>query len=105
MDYKEIITNVAKSIDPKSEIAVTIVSDTDKGEAHFVVADINYDNEQTIRVPFVIYSENDVFMPFDWQGALPETAEDIESIEWVTYPNGHHAVMLNGLPRLFAGDF
>ena len=77
MDYQSIITNVAKSIDPESEIEVVIVSDTDLGEAHFVVADINYDGEQAMSVPFIIYSESEVFMPFDWQGALPDKAEDI----------------------------
>jgi hypothetical protein len=105
MNYKEIVTNVAKGIDPNSEISVEVVSDTSKEEAHFVVADINYDGEQTMRVPFVIYGDSEVFMPYDWQGALPVNAEDIENVDWVTYPNRHHAIMRGGLPRLFAGDF
>lgn len=106
MDYKDIIYKVAKSFDPDLDIEVAIVNDTDMGEAHFVVADIKYKDDQTMRVPFVIYDESSIFMPQDWQsGELPYSADKIEDTKWVTYPNVHDAVILNGLPRLFAGDF
>ena len=108
MDCKEIIYNVCKGLDPDYKIEVSIVSDTDLGEAHFVVADIRYskDGGDTImRIPFVIYSETEIFMPRDWQGELPKAADDIEDTEWVTYPSGRDAIILNGLPRLFTGDF
>ena len=104
MDYQSIIANVAKTFDPDETISVTIVSDTDMGEAHFVVAQINYVDD-VMCIPFVIYSDSEIFMPRDWQGELPKTADDIEDAEWVTFPNGREAVMLNGLPRLVAGDF
>ena len=106
MNYKEIITKLAKTFDFDKTINVTVINDTDLGEAHFVVADIEYVGDSELRIPFVIYNEDEIFMPQDWQcGALPETADGIEDISWVTYPNGHDAIIMNGLPRLFAGDF
>lgn len=106
MNYKNIITKVAKTFDPDENIIVTIVNDTDLGEAHFVVADIEYVGNSELRIPFVIFNETEIFMPRDWQsGELPETADDIENSEWVTYPNAHDAIIIDGLPRLLAGDF
>lgn len=105
MDYQSIITKVAKALDPEETISVSIVNDTDLSEAHFVIADIDYSGKTTMRVPFIIYNDESVFMPLDWQSELPKTADNIEDTEWVTFPNGRRAVMLNGLPRLFAGDF
>lgn len=105
-EYQKLITKVAKTFDPEDVINVTIVNDTDLGEAHFVVADIEYVGEGVLRIPFVIYDDESVFMPRDWQsGELPESSDGIESTEWVTYPNGHDAIIMNGLPRLFVGDF
>jgi hypothetical protein len=105
MDYKEIIVRVAKTFDTGKNIIVTIVNDTDLGEAHFVVANIEYVGDSELRVPFVIYDDESIFMPRDWQsGELPQKAEDIEGTDWITYPNGHDAVILNGLPRIFAGE-
>lgn len=104
--YQTLITKVAKTFDPQQTINVTIVNDTDLGEAHFVVADIEYVGDSELRIPFVIYNENEIFMPQDWQyGALPETADDIEDINWVTYPNAHDAIIMDGLPRILTGNF
>lgn len=106
MDYQSIITNVAKTFDPQQTINVTIVNDTDMGEAHFVVANIEYVGDSELRIPFVIFSESEIFMPRDWQsGDLPETANDIENTEWVTYPNGQDAIIMDGLPRTLTGNF
>lgn len=105
-EYQKLITKVAKTFDPEDAINVTIVNDTDLGEAHFVVAAIEYVGEGVLRIPFVIYDDESVFMPRDWQsGELPESSDGIEGTEWVTYPNGHDAIIMNGLPRLFVGDF
>lgn len=108
MDCKEIIYNVCKGLDPDYKIEISIASDTDLDEAHFVVADIHYSkdgDETTMHIPFVVYSETEVFMPYDWQAELPEKAEDIGNTSWVSYPSHHQAIIMNGLPRLFAGDF
>lgn len=103
MNYRNIITKVAKTFDPEQTIHVTIVNNKDLGEAHFVVADIEYVDSE-LRIPFVIYNENEIFMPRDWQSRdLPETANDIENTEWVTYPNGYDAIIMNGLPRTLTG--
>lgn len=100
MDYKNIITNVAKTLDPGLAINVTIVTNEDLGEAHFVVADINYP-ERDMRIPFVVYNDGEVFMPYDWEGDLPETAVDIDHIKWVSFRDGSQALIINGLPRVF----
>ena len=105
MNYKEIITNVAKTLDPGLAINVTIVTDEDLGEAHFVVAVIDYrdhDLRIQMRVPFVVYHDGEVFMPFDWaEGDLPETAVDIDHIKWVSFPDDGPGIIINGLSRIF----
>lgn len=88
---------------------VTIAKEERAGEAYFVVCDITYP-DQTMTVPFVVYEgegPEGVFMPKDWTGALPGSADEIESPdwEWVTMPGARQAVMMDGLPRLLAGDF
>lgn len=35
----------------------------------------------------------------DWQGAHPETAEEIEEFDWIR-EDGKSAVVLHGLPRV-----
>lgn len=96
MDYKNIITNVAKTL-----INVTIVTNEDLGEAHFVVADIDYP-EREMRIPFIIYNDGEVFMPYDWEDVdLPETAVDIDHIKWVSYRYNIPGIIINGLPRVF----
>ena len=83
MDYKKIITDVVKSLDPGLAINVTIVTNEDLGESHFVVADIDYP-EREMRIPFVVYNDGEVFYPYDWEDAdLPDTAVDIDHIKWV----------------------
>lgn len=100
MDYKNIITEVAKTLDPGLAINVTIVTNEDLGEAHFVVADINYP-ERDMRIPFMVYNDGEVFMPFDWEDDLPTTAVDIDHIKWVSFPDDCTAIIMNGLPRIF----
>ena len=101
MDYKKIITDVAKTLDPGLAINVTIVTNEDLGEAHFVVADIDYP-EREMRIPFVVYNDGEVFYPYDWEDAdLPETAVDIDHIKWESYHGDSLAHIINGLPRVF----
>lgn len=101
MNYKNIITDVAKTLDNGLSINVTIVTNEDLGEAHFVVADINYP-ERDMRIPFVVYNDGEVYMPYDWEDAdLPETAVDIDHIKWVSYHGNSQALIINGLPRVF----
>ena len=101
MDYKKIITDVAKTLDPGLAINVTIVTNEDLGESHFVVADINYP-EREMRIPFVVYNDGEVFYPYDWEDAdLPDTAVDIDHTKWVSYPDESPLYIINGLPRVF----
>lgn len=102
MNYKNIITNVAKTLDPGLAINVTLASNEDLGEAHFVVADIDYP-EREMRIPFIVYNDGEVFMPYDWEdGDLPETAVDIDHIKWVSFPDDCPGIIINGLPHIFA---
>lgn len=104
MDYKNIINDVAKSLDPGLAINVTIVTNEDLGEAHFVVAVIDYRDHNLrfqLTVPFIIYNETCIFMPFDWSGQLPLTADNIFCCKWVSYPDERPAFIINGLPREF----
>lgn len=100
MNYNEIITNVAKTLDPGLAINVTIVTNKDLGEAHLVAADIEYpDVEYTI--PFIVYNDGEVFMPSAWGEGVPETADDIENIKWVSFPDNIPGIIINGLPKVF----
>lgn len=101
MNYQDIITTVAKTLDPGLAINVTIASNEDLGEAHFVVADIDYP-EREMRIPFIVYNDGEVFMPYDWEdGDLPKIADDIDHIKWVSFPDDSQALIINGLPRVF----
>ena len=100
MDYKKIITDVAKTLDPGLAINVTIVTNEDLGEAHFVVADINYP-ERDMCIPFIVYNDGEVYMPYDWEDDLPLTAVDIDHTKWVSYHDNSPLYIINGLPRVF----
>lgn len=101
MNYKEIITNVAKTLDPGLAINVNIVTNEDLGEANFVVADIDY-GEREMHIPFIVYNDAEVFMPFDWEDVdLPEIADDTDHIKWVSFPDDCPGIIINGLPRIF----
>lgn len=100
MDYKNIITEVAKTLDPGLAINVTIVTNEDLGEAHFVVADIDYP-EREMRIPFIVYNDGEVYMPYDWEADLPLTSVDIDHTKWVSYPDESPLYIINGLPRVF----
>jgi protein involved in polysaccharide export with SLBB domain len=82
MDYKKIIYNVAKTLDPGLAINVTIVTNEDLGEAHFVVADIDYP-EREMRIPFIVYNYGEVYMPYDWESVLPIIPDNIYTTKWV----------------------
>lgn len=101
MNYKNIITDVAKTLDPGLAINVTIVTNEDLGEAHFVVADINYP-ERDMRIPFIVYNDGEVYMPYDWEDAdLPYTAVDIDHTKWVSNHDDSPLIIISGYSRVF----
>lgn len=101
MNYKNIITDVAKTLDPGLAINVTIVTNEDLGEAHFVVADINYP-ERDMRIPFIIYNDGEVYMPSDWEDVdYPETAVDIDHIKWESNHDDSPLIIISGFTRVF----
>lgn len=86
-------------------VDVEITSTTPVNGASFVIAKMKFnvsEGPDEYTIPFVVYPDGGVFMPNDWQGWLPDKAEDIDEIEWVSMPDKGRAVMLNGLPRTFA---
>lgn len=100
MDYKKIITDVAKTLDPGLAINVTIASNEDLGEAHYVVADINYP-ERDMRIPFIVYDDGEVYMPYDWEGELPVTAVDIDHTKWVSIHDDSPLIIISNFQRVF----
>lgn len=47
----------------------------------------------------IVYDDGTLFCQWDWQGAHPETAEEIADYDWRT-EDGRRAVMLDGMPRM-----
>lgn len=47
----------------------------------------------------IVYEDGTLFHLWDWQGAHPETAEEIADYDWRT-EDGRRAVMLDGMPRV-----
>lgn len=73
--------------------------------AVFALADIEDENELTRDLPVVYYQEGDnftFFTPWDWQGWLPESSDEIEDADWRVLDTDSKAVMINGLPRALA---
>lgn len=72
-----------------------------KYNATFVEANLILENGDTMVVPFVYYEGNDwIFTPCDWQGRLPKSAEEIDSINWRVNDTDTEAIMYDGLPML-----
>lgn len=87
MDYINIITDVVNALDPGLAIKVNIVSVEDLNEGHFVVASISYPDRDML-IPFVIFNDDDVYIPFDWEYVLPIISEHIYTTKWVKFsPN------------------
>ena len=50
----------------------------------------------------VIYDDNTIFTPRDWQsGEQPKSVDDIKNVDWIEFSSKQDAVVVNGLPRLF----
>lgn len=87
--------------------SVTINSEKELNDnATFIVATLHFNDgldvaETEMTVPFVHYAGQDwIFTPWDWQGWLPETPEDVDRIEWCVDDSDVQALMFNGLPML-----
>ena len=55
--------------------------------------------EDGIYSSAVGYEDGSVFVLTDWQGARPETADDVESYDWCRV-DGTPAIVFFGLPRV-----
>lgn len=99
-DIKNLLEEMGERV-----LEVQVVSSTQIQEATFVVANLKFNEGEgpvEFTIPFIVYPDGGVFMPSDWQGWLPETADGIDQIEWVSMPDKGRTVMINGLPRVFA---
>lgn len=73
--------------------------------AVFAMADIDEVSGLTRDVPVVYYREGDTFTfftPDDRQGWMPQSPAEIEDADWCEIVTRKPAVILGGLPRIFA---
>lgn len=71
------------------------------GNATFIIADLDCGKDGIFTIPIIHYEGEDwVFTPNDWQGRVPETPEEIDSIDWYANALGKEGIILNGLPCL-----
>lgn len=71
-----------------------------ENDAYLVVAKLNF-RDDTMTVPFVYYTGKDwIFAPWDWQGWLPSTREEIAEINWRVDDTEIEGVIFNGQPIL-----
>lgn len=68
--------------------------------AYFINAELVYP-EHTMNVPLVYYpGETWIFTPSDWQGKLPQTISEIDSIEWRVNNTDTVGINFDGVPML-----
>ena len=80
--------------------SVEIINEVEVGDGLFITAQLNYPDEQ-MTVPFVYFEGSEwIFTPSDWQGVLPQTPEDIDTITWRVNNTEQEGIILDGLPRL-----
>ena len=84
MDYKKIVYNVAQSLDPDLTINVTLASVEDFEDAHFVVAVIDYPT-RIMTVPFIIYNDGEIYIPYDWEAVLPISSDNVYTTTCVQF--------------------
>lgn len=95
-------TDIKNTLEKYSESTITPLGGIEVGEATLHIFD--YHGEASGTAAAITYSNSDVvFTITDWQWWCPRTAEDIPEHDWVAideHGNTHHAVILNGLPRI-----
>ena len=90
LDFEENL----ESVEIKSQIQLA-------HDATFIVAELEFNPEMVMQVPFIHYSGQDwIFTPYDWQGWLPENEEDIDRIDWRVNDTDTEGIMFDGLPML-----
>lgn len=75
-------------------------------DATLYFCDVDYPEESDFSVsykalPVIVYDDGTTFTLWDWTGAYPENASEIENFEWQLGTTGEKAVMLDHLPRIF----
>lgn len=103
------LENIIAAISRQDTSCKIAVSETNiipiEGEdAHLVIFDYLDREDGTIlgRTAAVVYGDETCFSRDDWQdGQYPAAPEEIADYEWLDHESGRHAVMLNGLPRVF----
>ena len=89
----------ASLISEAENCKVEVLTLTEVENGVFVTFEFGEYDEQTAAV---IYDDNTIFTPRDWQaGEQPESVDDIENVDWIEFSSKQDAVVVNGLPRLF----
>lgn len=70
------------------------------GEAELINTRILYNTGEEYDIPFIVYENGGVFMPFDWTTASAIDIDGIKDVDWIAIPEQQRAIMLNGLPRI-----
>lgn len=76
-----------------------ILGEQPADEAQFIKCELQYEDE-TVRIPIVVYSDGTIFHPWDWQGECAATPSEIRDYDWTFGKTGKKAIILNGLPRI-----
>lgn len=87
--------------DVKGLKSAEIVEESEvKDGATFAIVNLDIDGD-TWTVPAVHYEGEDfIFTPWDWQGWMPGTPEEIDQAEWRVNATKQLAVNMDGLPRI-----
>ena len=92
-------TDIKNTLEKYGNCTISPLCGIEVGEAILHIFDCDGDTAAAIT-----YNDNDiVFTNTDWQGWCPRAEEDIPECDWIAideHGNTHHAVILNGLPRI-----
>lgn len=73
-------------------------------DADFILAKLEYEDDDII-VPLIhIRGEEWVFTPWDWQGYIPKSPDEIEQTEWRVNNTETECVMIDGMPRIISWE-
>lgn len=94
-EYVNACPEKLRKIAGDAALQIEIIKKINLGEATMCI--FNFDDNFTSSC--IIYEDGTLFCLRDWQGAHPETAEEIEEFDWIR-EDGATAYILQNLPRV-----
>lgn len=99
---EERLTELLGFVDGLASVSIESEERPEEG-AEFVKARLTLADGEELTIPIIHYGNDDfVLTPWDWQGWTPDTAEEADGVKWRVNDTEREAVMLGGLPRIFA---